>query len=365
MAEVAEMVGGKLRGDGSLAVTAVRPTAEAGPGELAFLASGRYARELSKCAAPAYLVSKELASRIPAEAGAVVVETPHAALRVVLDRLHPAREARPGIHPTAVVGRSVELGEDVVVGPYAVIEDGATIGDRARIGAHCVVGEGAGVGGRSVLHPHVVLYHGCRIGERCIVHSGVRIGSDGFGFVFRDGSHRKIPQVGAAIIGDDVEIGANSTVDRGSIGDTVVGSGSKLDNLVHIAHNVRVGARSLFAALVGVAGSTRVGRDVWMGGKVGVSDHLTIGDGARLAIASKVMKNVAAGTTVSGHPAGPHRRQMRQQAGARRVGKLERRVRKIERVLALRGGSKPPARAPEETPDARSDHSDREESHLD
>ena len=332
LAEVAGLVGGEIAGDGGERISSIRPIAEAGPGDLAFFASGRYAKALSRCRASAFLVARGLADRLPAGASAVLVDDPHAALPALLARLRPSAPEPSGIHPTAVVGRGVQLGEAVSIGAFAVLGEGAAIGAGARIGAHSVVGAGSAVGAESTLHPHVVIYPGCRIGRRCVLHSGARVGSDGFGFVFREGRHEKIPQVGGVEIGDEVEIGANSTIDRGSLGETVIGSGSKLDNLVHIAHNVRVGARSLFAALVGIAGSTTVGRDVWMGGKVGVSDHLTIGDGARLAIASKVMRDVPGGVTMSGHPARPHREQMRRQAGAARAWRLERRVRRLEKA---------------------------------
>lgn len=348
LSEIAGLVGGELVGDGDLSVSVVRPISEAGPGELAFLANRRYAGLLEGCRASAYLVGRELAPRLPEGANSVVVEEPRLALASLLHRLHPPRHSLPDIHPTAIIDRRAELGERVAIGPYAVVEGGASVGAGARIGAHSVVGRGAKIGEDSLLHPHVVIYADCQVGARCVVHSGARIGSDGFGFVFGDGEHRKIPQVGRALVGDDVEIGANSTIDRGSIGDTVVGPGTKLDNLVHLAHNVRVGARSLFAAMVGVAGSTKVGSDVWMGGMAGVSDHLAVGDGARLAIASKVMRDVPAGVTVSGHPARPHRRQMRRQAAAARIGRLDARVRRLEVAAGLRerrSGPQSPSRS--------------------
>tara|TARA_B100000378_G_scaffold41139_1_gene30706 strand:+ start:2081 stop:2776 length:696 start_codon:yes stop_codon:yes gene_type:complete len=220
------------------------------------------------------------------------------------------------------------------VGPYAVIEDDAQIGDGCRIGPHCVIGRGSSLGKECLLHPQVVTYEETVIGDRVVVHSGVRLGSDGFGFTLVDDVHLKIPQVGRCIIEDDVEIGANATIDRGSLGDTVVGRGSKTDNLVHLAHNVKVGAGSLFAALVGVAGSTRIGKGVWMGGQVGVSDHLDIGDGARLAIATKLMRDVPGGQTVSGHPAREHREQLKKQANLSRLPSLVERIGMLEEKLA-------------------------------
>ncbi len=337
LARLAEMVGGHVEGERETPITGLAPVDEAGPTEMAFLASKRYTRYVGDSHAAAYLVSRDLETYVPEGVPRVTVDDPYPALRTMLEVFHASPERPSTVHATAVIGRGVRMGAGVDVGPYAVLEEGAVVGDGSRIGAHCVVGRGSTVGSDCVLHPHVVIYHDCDIGDRVMLHSGVRVGSDGFGFTFVDGAHLKMPQVGRAIIEDDVEIGANSTIDRGSLGDTVIGRGSKLDNLVHMAHNVRVGALSLFAALVGVAGSTRVGQGVWMGGQVGVSNHLEVGDGARVAIATKVMRDVRSGETVSGHPARPHRLQLRAQAHLQRLPKLVDRVRALERELeALR-----------------------------
>jgi len=335
--EVAALLGGRPQGDASVRVVGIGPVDEAGNDEMAFLASKRYSRYAPDSKAAAFLVSPELALYVPQGLPHVVVADAYPALRTLLSHFYPLRPWSPDIHPTAILGTGVTLGPGVAIGPYTVIEDGARVGARTRIGAHCVLETGVLVGQDCHLHPQVVVCHECVVGDRVIIHSGARIGSDGFGFTYVDGAHLKMPQVGRAIIEDDVEIGANTTIDRGSLGDTVIGQGSKLDNLIHMAHNVKVGAQSLFAALVGVAGSTRIGKGVWMGGQVGVSNHLHIGDGARLAIATKLMRDVPAGETVSGHPSRPHRQQMRQQAHAARIPKLVERVKQLEaEVEALR-----------------------------
>ncbi len=339
LSEVARRVGGRLEGPGERTVEGIAPVDEAAPTQMAFLASKRYARYADGSRAGAFLVTPELRRYVPDGVPAVVVRDAYPALRTLLEHFHPPEALEVRVHPTAVLGRDVRLGEGVSVGPYAVLEDGVEVGAHTRIGAHCVLGRRVCVGNACLLHPQVVVYPDSVLGDRVVVHAGARIGSDGFGFTFVDGRHLKMPQVGRAVIEDDVEIGANSTIDRGSLGDTVLGRGSKLDNLVHLAHNVKVGALSLFAALVGVAGSTRVGERVWMGGQVGVSNHLHVGDGARLAIACKVMRDVRPGETVSGHPARPHREQLRNQARLNRLEKLVARVRALEeRVRALEAG---------------------------
>ncbi len=332
--EVAEAVEGIVRGDESIRVRRVRPLQQAGPGELGILSNRRYARFAADCGAAAVLVSAELADTLPGDTTLIVVDDAGAVLPEVLELLYPERpEPVPRIHPTAVLGSGVRLGERVGIGAYAVLEDGVRIGDDTRIDAHVVVGREATIGEGCHIHPQVVVYPGVEVGHRVVVHSGTRIGADGFGYTFTDGAHRKVPQVGGCVIGDDVEIGANTTIDRGSIGDTVIGSGVKIDNLVQIAHNVTIGPHSLAAALVGVAGSTRIGSGVWLGGQAGLVGHLEVGDGVRVAVATKVFRDLPAGETVSGHPARPHREELRRQAHLGRLPKLVARVEALEAEL--------------------------------
>jgi UDP-3-O-[3-hydroxymyristoyl] glucosamine N-acyltransferase len=237
------------------------------------------------------------------------------------------------VDPTARLGRNVRLGADVTIGAYAVLGDGVTLGDGAWVGEHCVVGAGVEIGADSRLHPHVTCHAGTWLGRRVVVHSGVRLGGDGFGYVFRDGAHAKIPHVGRCIIEDDVEIGSNSTIDRGSVDDTRVGAGTKIDNLVQLGHNVQVGRLCLIMSQVGIAGSSRVEDGAILAGQVGVGGHVTIGRGARLAGQAGVFGDVPAGESWSGYPARPHRESLRASAALLRLPQL---LRRIERLLAER-----------------------------
>jgi UDP-3-O-[3-hydroxymyristoyl] glucosamine N-acyltransferase len=335
---IAELVGGRLAGDGAVVIDGVAPVDEAEPRRIAFLAARKYAKYVENSAATAFLVSAELEAVLPESASRVVVDEAYPALRTLLEHFHPEPGWYPTVHATAVMGRDVELGAGVEVGPYAVLEAGVRVGDGCRIGAHCVIGQGTAIGPRTRLHPHVVTYHDTVIGADVIVHSGTRLGAEGFGYTFVEGRHAKIPQVGRCVIEDGVEIGANSTIDRGSLGDTRVGAGTKIDNLVHLAHNVRVGALTLIAAMVGVAGSTRIGKGVWLGGQSGVCNQVEIGDGARVAVQTGVTRDVPAGETVSGFPGRPHREALVKDANVGRIPRLLERVRRLEKEFKRLGG---------------------------
>jgi UDP-3-O-[3-hydroxymyristoyl] glucosamine N-acyltransferase len=340
-AAIADAVGGVLRGDGSAVVSAVAPLDRAQRHHLTFLTSARYGPLFAECEAGVALVSPELED-VPGKVLArIVVPAPHDAMLSLLATLDPVPPRESGVHPTAVIGRGARIGENVSIGPYVVIGQGARIGTGTRLDAHVVVGDGVNVGCDCHLYPGVCLYPGTAIGDRVRLHAGVRLGSDGFGYVFRNGQHEKIPHVGRCIVEADVEIGANSTIDRGSIDDTVIGAGTKIDNLVHIAHNVRVGRLCLIMAQVGVAGSVRVEDGCILAGQVGIAGHRTIGRGARLAAQAGVFGDIPAGETWSGYPARPHREALRAQAALFRLPAL---MRGIERMLAAedkRSGQEP------------------------
>jgi UDP-3-O-[3-hydroxymyristoyl] glucosamine N-acyltransferase len=335
-ADVARLVNGVVapNDDAERVVRRIAPLDRAGPEELTFYASPRYAEAFARCGAGAVLVAPELAEA-PGAPGAtrIVVAKPHEALLAVIPALYQPPPRTPGIHHTAILGRGVRLGVDVSVGPYVVLGDGAALDDRVTVDAHCVVGAGVALGTDSHLYPGVTLYPGTTVGKRVTLHSGVRLGSDGFGYVYADGAHQKIPHVGRCIIGDDVEIGANTTIDRGSVDDTVIGAGTKIDNLVHLGHNVRVGRLCLIMAQVGVAGSSTIEDGAILAGQVGVGGHMTVGRGARVGGQGGVTADVPAGATYSGYPARPHKESLRASAA---LFKLPSMMRGLEALLAER-----------------------------
>ena len=330
---IAAAVGGRVLGDPNARVTGIAPLDRARSEDLSFLASPKYAPLMAASRAGVVLIAPALTEAAGQARARVVVDKPHDALLSLIPRFYRGHVHIPGIHSTAVVGRGVTLGRDVFIGPYAVLGEGASIGDRTAIGAHVVLGAGVRVGSDSQLYPQVTAYSGTSLGSRVIVHAGARLGSDGFGYVFRDGRHDKIPHVGRCMIEDDVEIGANTTIDRGSIDDTVIGAGTKIDNLVHIAHNCRIGRLCLIMAQVGIAGSVRVEDGCILAGQVGISGHNTIGKGATLAAQAGVFGDIPAGETWSGYPARPHKEALRAQAA---LFKLQPLLRRLEKLLAAR-----------------------------
>jgi UDP-3-O-[3-hydroxymyristoyl] glucosamine N-acyltransferase len=326
---IARLVGGELRGDGGVAIASVAPLDRAGASDLTFLAAARYAPLFARTQAGIALVSPDLAQERGPVAARIVVDKPHEAMLRVLPELYVAPARATGIHPTALIGRGARVGREVAIGPHAVIGPSVQLGDRVTIGSGCVIEADAVVGDDTTLFASVNVYSRAVIGRRVVIHAGACIGSDGFGYVFRDNAHQKIPHVGRCVIGDDVEIGANTTIDRGSIDDTVVGAGTKIDNLVHVGHNVRIGALCLIMAQVGIAGSTRVEDGAILAGQVGLSGHLTIGKGARLGAQAGVFGDVPAGETWSGYPARPHKEALRAYAALFRLSGLMKRLERL------------------------------------
>jgi len=329
-AAIADLVGGELVGDGQAIVTGVAPLDRAEAHHLSILANVKYGPMLSASKAGVVLIDPQFRDAPGNPRARIFVSKPLEKLLAVLPKLYAEHKPAPGVASTARIGRHVSLGEKVSVGEHAVIEQGVRLGDGVIIGAGCLVGAGAAIGDGSRLWPGVTIYAGATVGARVNLHSGVRIGCDGFGYVFQGGAHNKIPHVGGCIIGDDVEIGANTTIDRGSIDDTVIGKGSKIDNLVQIGHNVRIGERCLVMAQVGIAGSAAIEDDCIIAGQAGIGGHIRIGKGARIAGQAGVFGDVPPGETWSGYPARPHRESLRA-TGA--LFKLAGMIRRLENLL--------------------------------
>jgi UDP-3-O-[3-hydroxymyristoyl] glucosamine N-acyltransferase len=334
-AVIADLIGGELLGDAAAVVSSVAPLDRASSGQLSFCATGKYAALLAGTRASIVLVAPEVAQEVTSAAARVVVKAPHDALVSLLPKLYRVPARVPGIDPNVVIGRGARIGADAVIGPFVQIGDGAVIGDRATLDARCVVGAGARVGDDVHLYPGVTLYPGVSVGNRVLIHANATIGSDGFGYVSDKTGHRKIPHVGGCFISDDVEIGAGTTIDRGSVGDTMIGAGTKIDNLVHVAHNTRIGRLCMIAAQVGISGSAVLGDGVVVGGQAGFQGHHTIGSGARIGGQSGVFGDVPAGETWSGYPARPHRESLRAHAALFKLSSL---LKRIERVLGVPKG---------------------------
>jgi UDP-3-O-[3-hydroxymyristoyl] glucosamine N-acyltransferase len=326
---IAALVSGELIGDAGAEVKGVAPLDRAEPTDLSILSSGKYTGMMATTKAGVVLVDPEFRDAPGTPGARIVVEKPLEKLLALLPRLYPPELRAPGVAATARIGKGASLGKRVAVGEYAIIGANTTLGDDVVIGSHCVVGDRVSLGSGTRLWPSVTIYTGATLGERVLVHSGARIGCDGFGYVFHDGAHQKIPHIGRCIIGDEVEIGANTTIDRGSIDDTVVGNGTKIDNLVHIAHNVRIGEKCLLMAQVGVAGSVVIGDGAILAGQAGISGHLSIGAGARLAAQAGVFGDIPAGETWSGYPARPHRDALRASAALFKLAGMMRRLEKL------------------------------------
>jgi UDP-3-O-[3-hydroxymyristoyl] glucosamine N-acyltransferase len=328
---VADLVGGRLTGDGTRRVVRVAPLDRAGPEDLSFLASPRYADAFRHSQAGAVLVAEELAWLEGQPATRIVVPDAARALATVLERMQPATVPPSGIDPSARLGPRVIIGREVSIGPYAVLGADVRLGDRVRIGAAAVLEDDVEIGDDTTIGPRVVCGAGTRIGRRCRVKAGAVLGGPGFGFVAEEAGLARIPHVGRCVIEDDVDIGSNTCIDRGSIDDTVIGAGTKIDNLVQIGHNVRIGRECLLMGQVGVAGSSRLGHRVILAGQVGVAGHLTVGDGARLAAQSGVSSDVPPGEDWGGYPARPNREWLRSTAVLYRLTPIARELEALVR----------------------------------
>ncbi|HTF92782.1 MAG TPA: UDP-3-O-(3-hydroxymyristoyl)glucosamine N-acyltransferase [Verrucomicrobiae bacterium] len=336
LGELAKLVGGQVFGDSSILISKVAAIDEAGVGEISFLSNPRYQRFLSQCRASAVIVPPGIAreSRSPAHLSYLEAASPYLAFAKILQLFFPTPEFDAGVSLNAHVDVSAKLAAGITVGPNVYVGPRARIGRGSVIFPGVFIGADVQIGSDCVLHPNVVIRESCRIGDRVILHAGVVIGSDGFGYAVEGGARIKIPQIGIVDIGDDVEIGANSTVDRATLGRTIIGRGTKIDNLVQVAHNVSVGEDSVFAAQVGIAGSTRIGKNVTLAGQVGVGNHLEIGDGATIGPKSGVARSVEPYAVLSGWvEASPHRQWLRAMMLLPELPRLWRSVKNLEKKM--------------------------------
>lgn len=334
LGDIAAYTGTEIRGDADVVIDGVMPFELAGEGDIAVAATPKFVKMADQCQAAALVVPADFKG--DSKANLLLADSPMAAFADIMQLFAPKPVRFQGVHPTAVIGDEVRLGKNVSVGSCVVVEDGAEVGDDCTLMAGVFIGRNVTIGAGSFLHPRACVLAGCRLGERVVINAGAVIGSDGFGFApDKQGVYHKIPHLGTVHIANDVEVGANATIDRATFGETVIDNGVKLDNLVHIAHNVRIGEHTVIAAQTGVAGSTTIGRNVMFGGQVGVGGHIKIADrvmaGATAAIGQSV--DTPGEILMSGMNAMPHRQWLRYQRIARNLPDLKARVDRLEREL--------------------------------
>ena len=329
LAEIAELIGGTVIGDATTRISGVNGIKQAGRGELTFVSNLRYLPFLETTHASAAIVGAAVTS---APIPVIQVAKPDVAFWTVLKHVADSEVTHPhaGVHPTAAIGDNVRLGADVAIDAHVRIADGCVIGDGVVLYAGVYIGQDSVIGGNTVVYPNVVIRERVTLGARCIIHGGAVIGADGFGFVPLGKAQFKIPQVGTVVIGDDVEIGANTTIDRATFGRTVVGNGTKIDNLVQIGHNVEIGEHCVISGTTGISGSTIIGNNVMIGGQAGIGGHIDIGDRAIIAARTGVTKSVEPGKMVSGFPMKEHKEDLRIMACISRLPQLARRVHELE-----------------------------------
>lgn len=333
-AQLAEIVKGDVVGDSSAKICTYAKIEEAGQGALTFLANPKYEHFIYDTDASAVLVRRDFNPEREVKATLIKVDDPYATLADLLNLISKTVvPEKRGVENPVFVAQGVELPDDVYLGSFSYIGSGVKIGRNVKIYPQCYIGDNAVVKDNTVLYAGVKVYYGCEIGSNCIIHSGAVIGSDGFGFAPKDGSYEKIAQIGRVVIEDDVEIGANTTIDRATMGATVVRRGVKLDNLIQVAHNVEIGENTVIAAQTGIAGSTKIGRHNMIGGQVGFAGHIIIGDGNKFGAQAGVHSNPGDGKTVIGYPAIDARLFMRQSAYLKRLGEVFESVKELRKEM--------------------------------
>jgi UDP-3-O-[3-hydroxymyristoyl] glucosamine N-acyltransferase len=335
-AQIAMLINGKVDGDPNISVGSFGRIEEAESGQLAFLANPKYEEHLYTTAASIIIVNESLELKQPITATLIRVPDAYSAFAVLLAK-HQEIEAQQltGIQEPSYIAKSVKVGQKVFIGAFAYLGNNAVIGDNVKIHPQVYVGDNVKIGNNTILHPGVKIYHDCSVGANVTIHAGSVIGSDGFGFAPQsDGSFKKVPQIGNVVVEDYVEIGANVTIDRATIGSTFIKTGAKLDNLIQIAHNVEVGHHTVIAAQAGISGSTKIGSQVMIGGQAGIVGHLQIADGAKINAQSGVTKSIKTpGGAVTGTPAFDYTSALRSQALSRNLPELEKRLKELEELV--------------------------------
>ena len=331
LSELARLVKGRLNGDPDFKIRGISSLEEAGSQDISFAVGPKYASQVASSRAGAFILPESWPEKLPENA--ILVKDPYLAYAVTANFFVSTPFAPQGVDERAVIDKSCNIHKEVTIGAGAVIGKGSKIGRHVHVHPGVVIGRDVEIGDETVIFPNVVIYDGCRVGKRVRIHAGAVIGADGFGYAQGPRGMVKIPQVGRVVIEDDVEIGANTTIDRAAIGETRIGKGTKIDNLVMIAHNVSLGPHCVIVSQVGISGSTRVGQGVMMGGQVGVVGHIEIGDGARIGAKSGVPHSISPGETVSGIPAMPHLKWLRMVNALKRLPELLRDVTNIKKRI--------------------------------
>ena len=333
--QIAVLVNGKIEGDANASVNSFGKIEEAKAGQLAFLANPKYEDHLYSTQASVIIISESL--QLKESVGSTLIRVPDAytAFATLLSKYQEMMTQQMlGIQQPSYIAKTASCGENIFVGAFAYLGENVTIGNNTKIFPGVFVGDDVKIGNGSIIHPGVKIYKECVIGDRVTIHAGTVIGSDGFGFAPQaDGSFKKVPQIGNVIVENDVEIGANTTIDRATIGSTIIKAGAKLDNLIQVAHNVEVGNSTVIAAQAGISGSTKIGKGAMIGGQAGVVGHVQIGDGAKINAQSGVSKSIGAGKAVTGSPAYDYTAALRSQAISRNLPELEKRVKELEALV--------------------------------
>ena len=331
--QIAELLGGTVDGNENAAVHTFAKIEEGAEGALSFLSNVKYTHYLYSTKSSVVLVNKDFKAEQPVSATLIRVDNAYESLAKLMSLYASMKPGRSGISSLASVSDKAKIGKNVYIGPFSVVEDGAVIGDNTQIYPHVTIGEGATVGADCIIYPHVTIYYACKVGNRCILHAGSVIGADGFGFAPTPQGYNKIPQIGIAELEDDVEIGANTCVDRSTMGHTVVRKGVKLDNLIQVAHNVEVGEHTVISAQTGIAGSSKVGAWCMLGGQSGVSGHLKIGDKVSFGAKTGVLSNVPDGETIMGYPAIGYRNFLRSSILIKQLPEMDATIRQLKKEI--------------------------------